>query len=121
MKSPHNESDSSMNSGGVLTTPEYDVQEKAKTERDAKWQATDFQKLNQELGGNDRRTLQHRTLTDNLIDALTPIMIFIMMYSVISYLLDVRFIFSEAEHVYIRLVAVCLIFGVVGRRLSLGR
>ncbi len=113
MKSPHNESDSSMNSGGVLTTPEYDVQEKAKTERDAKWQATDFQKLNQELGGNDRRTLQHRTLTDNLIDALTPIMIFIMMYSVISYLLDVRFIFSEAEHVYIRLVAVCLIFGVV--------
>ena len=112
MKSPPNESESSR-SGGVLTTPEYDVKDKAKQERDSKWQATDFHQIKEELGGNERRKLQHRTLTDNLIDCLTPIMIFIMMYSVISFLLDVRFVFSEDEHIYLRLVAICLIFGVV--------
>ena len=94
MKYPPNESNSSHPSG-ILDSPEYDVQGKAKQERDAKWQATDFHKLNKELGWDDRRILQHRTLTDNLIDVLTPFMIFFMMMSVVGFLLDVRFIFSE--------------------------
>ena len=112
MKYPPNESDSS-HTGGVLVSPEYDVDERAKQEREKKSQATNFQQINEELGGNIRRKLQHRTLTDNLIDFFTPLMIFIMMYSVVSFLLDVRFIFSEEEHTSLRLVAFFLIVGVV--------
>ena len=112
MKYPPNESDTSHDSY-VLVAPEYDVELMAKNEHEAKNKSTDFHQLNKELGGDDLPNLQHRTLTDYFIDCTTPLMIFLMMMAVVSFLLDVRYIFSEVEHVYIRIVAFFLVMGVV--------
>ena len=48
------------------------------------------------LGGtawNRRRRVQVMTVTDFMIDALTPIMIFAMVWSVVAFLLDIRSVF----------------------------
>lgn len=111
MSSPPRKSDP--HGGGVLSSPEYDVQERAKSEKAAKKKATDFHAINRELGG-DARVVYHRpSITDNLIDVLTPLMIFVMVLSVVWYLLDVRFIFFQMEHVSMRIVSFLIIMGVV--------
>jgi len=111
MSSPPRKSDPY--GGGVLSTPEYDVEAHAKAEKVAKKKSTDFQSLNRELGGDQRRAIQMRTLTDNLIDVFTPFMIFVMVLSVVWYLLDVRYIFNESEHVSMRRVAFLIVMGII--------
>ncbi|HPO12104.1 MAG TPA: DUF4129 domain-containing protein [Candidatus Hydrogenedentes bacterium] len=74
--------------------------------------ATDFQSLT----GKHLAKAQYRpprTITDWIIDALTPLMIFIMVYSVIFFLLDVRYVYTEVNDVGLRFVAFCFIMGVV--------
>jgi hypothetical protein len=82
--------------------------------------ATDFQSLRR--GQTDTRRFQKRTVTDWLIDILTPVMIFVMVYSVIYFLLDVRYVYLELDKVdrfaalyntTIRWVAFFFVVGVV--------
>ncbi len=54
-----------------------------------------------------------RTTNDLLIDILTPCLIFAMVYSVIYFLLDVRFIYTEVHNGNFRFVAFFFVIGVV--------
>ena len=74
--------------------------------------ATDFQSLRDSVE-TGRRHFQQRTLTDWLVDILTPIMIFIMVLSVVQFLLDVRSAFTSAFEENLRFVAICFVVGVV--------
>lgn len=74
--------------------------------------ATDFATLKKQLA-NDEKPYQFRTLTDWLIDFLTPFMIFWMMWSIVFFLLDVRFIYTETHDAPLRTFAASLILGVV--------
>lgn len=56
---------------------------------------------------------RHGTVTDILIDALTPLLIFLMVYSLIFFLLDVRFVYTEVHSANIRWTAFFFIMGVV--------
>lgn len=56
---------------------------------------------------------QNRTLTDWLLEVLTPIMIFIMVMSVVWFLLDVRWVYTAVHDQNIRWVALCFVMGVV--------
>ena len=82
---------------------------------------TDFKALQAEAF-TSRGRLQRRTITDMLVDGLTPIMIFVMVYSVIAFLLDVRFVYLSLQNVdwlaglyetTLRIVALSLVVGVV--------
>lgn len=89
--------------------PPAPLDAKAKEKREE----TDFHVLKKELGDQERRPLQFRSATDYLIDALTPIMIGVMVYSVVYFLLDVRFVFSEEMDFGLRWVAACFILGII--------
>ncbi|HNR30292.1 MAG TPA: DUF4129 domain-containing protein [Candidatus Hydrogenedentes bacterium] len=54
-----------------------------------------------------------RTVTDLLIDGLTPLMILIMVYSVIFFLLDVRYVYTAVHDSNLRVVAFFFVLGVV--------
>lgn len=84
---------------------------------------TDFQSLRH--GTMDKvRVIQHRTPTDWLVDILTPVMIFVMTYSLVFFLLDVRYVYLELTHsnnpevagmydLSLKWVAFCFVMGVV--------
>lgn len=74
--------------------------------------STDFQSLTSK-DPKHKAPVPPRTITDTLIDALTPFMIFVMIYSVIFFLLDVRYIYTEVNDLGLRWVAFCFIIGVV--------
>ncbi|MDK1020245.1 MAG: DUF4129 domain-containing protein [Candidatus Hydrogenedentes bacterium] len=103
---------SSQDFQSLMTTPDYDVAEAAKREREAKRQRTDFQGLKEEMPDDPRR-YSRRSATDMIIDALTPLLIFAMVYSLVFFLLDVRFIYSEVHIQNLRLFAFCMVMGVV--------
>jgi len=65
------------------------------------------------LVGNTHIPVQVRSFTDRLLDGLTPFMIFIMVTSVIFFLLDVRFVYTEVHDANLRVVAFCFVLGVV--------
>ena len=84
---------------------------------------TDFRSLRRGAF-DERRLIGRRTMTDWLVDGLTPLMIFVMVYSVIFFLLDVRIVYLEASapnrdlyaHMHdniLRWVAFCFVVGVV--------
>ncbi|MCH8203973.1 MAG: DUF4129 domain-containing protein [Candidatus Hydrogenedentes bacterium] len=94
------------------TTPDYNVAEAAQKEREEKRQSTDFQTLKRQMPDAPRR-YPRRSATDHLIDGLTPFLIFLMVYSLVFFLLDVRFIYSEVHDRNLRWVAFCIVMGVV--------
>ena len=74
--------------------------------------------------GTDYRSLVHRdrvpaervppkTLADALIDIFTPLLIFVMVYTVIFFLLDVRYIYTAVNDGPLRFVALFFVVGVV--------
>ncbi len=111
MNSPPKKSDTDT-SFAALSSPAYDPKAAATRERDKKKQRTDFRSLKKQLGPTKRRS-EGKTPTDWIIDAVIPCLIFVMMNAVVTYLLNVRFIYTAREHVSLRLVAFCLILGVV--------
>ncbi len=111
MSSPPKKSDTET-SFAALSAPAYDPKTAAARERDKKKQKTDFRSLKRELGRDDRRH-QYRTATDYIIDGITPFLIFWMVWSVMFYLLDVRYIYTEVHDMNIRVATFCLIMGVV--------
>lgn len=111
MSSPPKKSDTDT-SFAALATPAYDPKAAAARERDKKKQKTDFSSLKRQLGPTHRRR-EGRTPTDWIIDGIIPTLIWLLMISVVFYLLNVRWIYSAREHDYLRIVAFCLILGVV--------
>lgn len=73
---------------------------------------TDFASLGGRSAGQTAYT-PPMTITDWFIDGLTPTMIFVMVYSVIFFLLDVRYVYTEVNDSNLRFVAFCFIMGVV--------
>lgn len=59
------------------------------------------------------KALVPRTWTDWLVDGLTPTFIFVMAYTVIYFLLDVRFIYTEVHDNNLRVVAGFFLIGIV--------
>ena len=75
-------------------------------------QPTDIKSLREQFPEEYRR-YQPRSATDYLIDALTPFMIFVMVYAVIFFLLDVRFVYTEVHDRNFRYVAFFFVMGIV--------
>ncbi|MBN2309694.1 MAG: DUF4129 domain-containing protein [Candidatus Hydrogenedentes bacterium] len=73
---------------------------------------TDFKTL-QAGWRPQRRSLQRRSLSDFIVDVLTPFMILIMVTSVLLFLLDVRYVYTEVHDKNLRFVAVCFVLGIV--------
>ncbi len=73
---------------------------------------TDFQSLKASVE-QQRKPYQHRTATDYLVDVLTPMMIFVMVGSVIFFLLDVRYVYTAVHDANLRFVALAFVMGVV--------
>jgi len=73
---------------------------------------TDFQSLRDSALAKPEQTVP-RTWTDWLVDGLTPLMILVMTYSVIFFLLDVRFIYTEVHDTNLRFVALFFLLGIV--------
>ncbi len=65
------------------------------------------------LRGSVIEPFQPRSATDLLIDALTPFMIFVMVCSIMYFLLDVRYIYTEVHDQNLRFVVFFFIMGIV--------
>src|SRR5690349_19998667 len=113
MSSPPKKSDTENTSFTALNSPAYDPKAAAKKEREKKEQKTDFGTLKQELDGDFVRRPQHRVTTDLIIDSLTPLLIFWMVWSVVCFLLDVRYMYTEVHDQNLRIAAFCMIMGEV--------
>jgi len=74
--------------------------------------ATDFAALRASMAGQ-RKGFGRRTATDYLLDALIPFMIFLMVWSIIFFLLDVRYIYTEVHNNNLRFVTFCFVMGIV--------
>jgi hypothetical protein len=74
--------------------------------------ATDFASLKARTIAPPR-ALVHRTATDLWIDGLTPLLIFVMVYTVTFFLLDVRYIYTAVFDRNLRFVAFAFVMGVV--------
>jgi hypothetical protein len=94
----------------LLAVPDPDL---VVVERDPRHQATDFVSLKKDGFMAPKAPVPPRTWTDLLIDALTPILIFVMVYSVIFFLLDVRYIFTSVHDANLRVVVLFFLVGVV--------
>lgn len=94
----------------LMSVPDPDL---ARVERDPKHQATDFVSLKRDGFMAPKAPVPPRTWTDLLIDALTPTLIFVMVYAVVFFLLDVRYIFTSVHDANLRFVALFFIIGVV--------
>lgn len=90
-----------------LTAPPTTQQRARKKE-----EPTDFHSL---TGGrmNLPKAYQPRSATDLLLAFLAPFMILVMVASVVLFLLDVRFVYTEVHDANLRFVAVMFILGVV--------
>lgn len=93
-------------------TPDYDIAAKAAEEAAQAKAQTDFHALSKQMPV-DVRPYQHRSGTDYLIDILTPLMIGVMMYTIIYFLLDVRYVSTAVHDTNFRVVAFFFILGVV--------
>ena len=97
---------------GMIGETKYDPKDAAKREREKKRKRTDYRSLRAELPPDERRH-EGRNLTDLIIDASIPFLIFLMVFSVVFFLLNVRFIYSAQEHPSMQIAAFCLIMGIV--------
>ncbi len=80
--------------------------------RERELEATDFHSLKGAVG-TQRNRFQMHTATDYFIDVLTPLLIFVMVYALIYFLLDVRYIYTEVHSMNLRWVTLCFIVGIV--------
>ena len=74
--------------------------------------ATDFATLRSQLKAPTRAVVP-RTLTDYLLDFLIPFHILLMVYAVVFFLLDVRYVYTSELDQSMRIVAASFVLGVV--------
>jgi len=75
-------------------------------------EATDFHSLRKGFAQPVAAAVP-RTWTDTLIDCLIPLLLLVMVYSVISFLLDVRYVYTAVHDQNLRIVAFFFVLGVV--------
>lgn len=75
-------------------------------------EATDFQSLRDQFKPQSREVVR-RTTTDFLLEALIPLHILVMVYAVVFFLLDVRYVYTSELDQSLRVVAFSFILGVV--------
>lgn len=92
----------------LMRTPDPDLKEIDEREFN---KATDFQSLRKDPGPTVRTP--PRTMTDFFVDSMTPLLIFIMCYTVLFFLLDVRFIYTEVNDFGFRWVTFFFLMGIV--------
>lgn len=92
----------------LMRTPDHDL---AEIDERAFDKATDFRSLVQQPGPTVRTP--PRTATDFIVDAMTPVLIFVMCYTVVFFLLDVRFIYTEVNDKSFRWVSFFFLMGIV--------
>ncbi|HEO71519.1 MAG TPA: DUF4129 domain-containing protein [Candidatus Hydrogenedentes bacterium] len=80
--------------------------------RERAHQATDFHSLHADFR-QARKLYEPRGVVDYLCGALTPVLIFLMVYAVIFFLLDIRFVYTEVHDGNFRFVALCFLVGIV--------
>ncbi|HOD48850.1 MAG TPA: DUF4129 domain-containing protein [Candidatus Hydrogenedentes bacterium] len=85
----------------------------AQQQKPKKPMATDFASLKSALPESRVKRWQKHTATDWLIDALIPLMIFLMVLSFVMFLLDIRYVYTEVSDKNIRAFALFLVLGVV--------
>ncbi len=73
---------------------------------------TSFQTLKKDAFTKERRH-QHRTFTDWLIEFFNPTILFVMVFAVMFFLLDIRYVFTEVHDTNLRIVTFFFIMGVV--------
>jgi Domain of unknown function (DUF4129) len=78
----------------------------------AKKEDTSYESLTVDMRDEVKR-IQHRSTTDYLVDFLAPFMIFIMVSSVVSFLLDWRLVFTEVFHTNLKITAFMFVLGIV--------
>ena len=91
----------SLISSGVLDGP-----------RERPVEATDFASLRKGMA-DGIPDIQHNSITDYLVDFLTPVMIFVMTASFVFFLLDVRYVYTDQADFWLRWVAFFLLIGIV--------
>lgn len=74
--------------------------------------ATDFASLREQYKAPSRQVVP-RTTTDYLLDFLIPIHILAMVYAVVFFLLDVRYVYTSELDQSMRIVAISFVLGVV--------
>lgn len=74
-------------------------------------EATDFASIRHVL--TPAAETPPRTWNDTLLDVLTPLMILTMVYSVVYFLLDVRYVYTAVHDANLRFVAFSFVLGVV--------
>lgn len=75
-------------------------------------EATDFHSLKAQTMPATRAVVP-RTVTDHLIDALIPLHLLVMVYAVVFFLLDVRYVYTSELDQSMRIVAGSFILGLV--------
>lgn len=74
--------------------------------------ATDFASLRGKIAAPPRAVVK-RTATDLLLDVLIPLHILVMVYAVVFFLLDVRYVYTSVLDQSLRIVALSFVLGVV--------
>ncbi|HIJ73543.1 MAG TPA: DUF4129 domain-containing protein [Candidatus Hydrogenedentes bacterium] len=73
---------------------------------------TDFESVRHAVEA-DLRRIQHRSMTDWLVDVLTPCLIFAMVLAWIQFLLDVRYVYTDSFHTNLKWTALFFVIGIV--------
>lgn len=100
----------------LLTAPDL---EPPRPKGNGKDTATDFVSLVRDEAPAQRAV--PATMADYLIDFLTPFLVFIMCYTVVFFLLDVRFIYTEVNDLGFRWVSFFFLIGIVASNRILAR
>lgn len=90
------------------------LQQSAAQERQKprKVEDTSFQALSKELDNAPKR-YKRRTFADFLVEFLTPSMILVMVVSVVAFLLDWRYIFTDVFHTNLKVTSFFFLLGIV--------
>ncbi len=100
------------NENEIRPLDDYKLESESNSGINASYEPTDFISLTKDLSKKTLVNVQW-TLTDYLLVILNPFLILIMVWSIVFFLLDVRYVFTEVHDPYLRLVAFSFILGVV--------
>ncbi|HOL19337.1 MAG TPA: DUF4129 domain-containing protein [Candidatus Hydrogenedens sp.] len=77
--------------------------------------STDFTKLNVKTKYSGEYIVGTEwTLTDTLLSIVNPFLILVLLWSIVFFLLDVRYIYTEVNDINLRFVVFFLVLGIVG-------
>ncbi len=93
---------------------QFEAEGRLKRARETRARApkTDFATLSKDLPAPVKRPL-HRTITDFLLLGFAPTLVFVMVTSVVMFLLDVRYVYTEVNDLNLRWVAFFFLVGIV--------